>query len=156
MLGFHGSIVIPQNTPYAEEMRKHEAHFTQFGAPGRPYVFQEWPKRVYKAVRAERGGVTYEGFTVHDETEALNMRSRGYYTSQTEAFEALEREQTEHGKLAAERNYEIAQGRISEKAASEVRAAEAAYGARHLPAVPETPVRRRPGRPRKTDSVPAV
>jgi len=145
MLGFHGSIVIPQNTPYAEEMRKHEAHFTQFGAPGKPYVFQEFPKRLYKALRLETGGIGYEGFTVNDETEQRNMQSRGFSLSQALAFEALEREQAEHGKLAAERNWEIAHGRVSPKAADEVRAAEAEHGARHLPVVAEQPVRRRRG-----------
>ncbi len=153
MLGAHGSIVIAENSAYAEEMVKHEAHFTRFGRPQRPYVFQEFPKRIYKAVKGERGGIEYEGFTVHDETEQANMQSRGYALSQTLALEALEREHTEHGKLAAERNYEA--GRMSEKAVAEMRAAEAAYGARHLPMVPETPIKRSPGRPKKV-TVPAV
>lgn len=141
MLGLHPSIIIPQGTPYAEEMRKHEAYHTSFGAPGRPYVFQEFPLRLYKAVSGARG-VEFEGFTVNDANEQRNMQSRGYCLSQAEAMEALEREQLEHGKLAAERNWEIAHGRVSEKAAAEVRAAEADYGSRHLPSVPETPVKR--------------
>lgn len=147
MLGMHPSIVIPQGTPYAEEMRKHEAVHTQFGPPGRPYVHQEFPKRLYKALRQEAPavGIIYEGFTVHNDDEQRNMQSRGYALSQSLALEALEAEQTEHGKLAAERNFEIKHGRISERAAAEVRAAEAEYGARHLPAVPETPIRRRRG-----------
>jgi hypothetical protein len=148
MLGRHGSIVIPQNTPYAEEMRKYEAQQTEFGPGKRPYVYREFPKRLYKAVRSDKGGVVFEGFTVHDETEVVNMRSRGYWPTQGEALTALEREHTEHGKLAAERNFEIAYGRISEKAAAEVRAAEAEHGAKHLPMVPETPIKRR-GRPAK-------
>ena len=141
MLGHHPSIVIPQNTPYAEEMRKHEAYHTQYGPPKRPYVFAEFPKRVYKAVRGTIG-IDFEGFTVHDEHEQRNMQSRGYCVSQTEAMAALEREQTEHGKLAAERNWEIAHGRISEKAAAEVRQAEAEH-TDHLPEVKERPKRTR-------------
>lgn len=153
MLGNHTSIVIPQGTPYAEEMRKHESQFTQWGKPGRPYPYKpgdekfEFPKRLYKAVRSEGPGIEYEGFTVNDEHEQRNMLSRGYALSQTDALALLTREQTEHGKLAAERNFEIAHGRISERAAAEVRAAEEAHGATHLPMVPETPIKRR-GRPR--------
>lgn len=143
MLGLHPSIIIPQGTPYAEEMRKHEANYTTFGAPGRPYVFQEFPKRLYKAVSGTSRGVEFEGFTVNDANEQRNMQSRGYCLSQAEAMEALEREQLEHGKLAAERNWEIQHGRVSERAAAEVREAEAEYGARHLPEVPAKPVRKR-------------
>lgn len=141
MLGLHPSIIIPQGTPYAEEMRKHEAHYTTFGPPGRPYVYQEFPKRLYKAVSGARG-VEFQGFTVQSEDEQRNMQSRGYSLSQSEAMAALEREQMEHGKLAAERNWEIAHGRISEKAAAEVRAAEAEVSG-HLPEVPATPIRKR-------------
>lgn len=150
MLGNHPSIVIPQNTPYAQEMRKHESQHTQFGPPGRPFVQQEFPKRLYKAVRDEKG-VTFDGFTVNDETEQRNMQSRGYSLSQTEALALLDREHLEHGRLAAEREYEIQHGRISEKAAKEVRAAEEAHGARHLPEVPATPIRKR-GRPAKSET----
>lgn len=142
MLGNHPSIVIPQGTPYAEEMRKHEALHTSYGAPGRPYTYREFPKRLYKATRGERG-VQFDGYTVQSEDEQRNMQSRGYYLSQTDAQSALEREQTEHGKLAAERNYEIATGRVSERAAAEIRQAEAEHGARHLPEVKETPIRKR-------------
>lgn len=153
MLGAHPSIVIPQNTAYAVEMRRHEATHTQFGAPGRPYEYREFPKRIYRAVRAEEGGVVYEGFTVNDEDEQRNMQSRGYALTQADAKAALEREQTEHGKLAAEREYFIQHGRVSPRAVEEVRAAEAEHGARHLPEVPEKPIRRR-GRPAKAASVP--
>lgn len=152
MLGNHSSIVIPQNTPYAQEMRRHEAFHTSFGPPGRPYEYREFPKRVYRALK---GGASpeFEGFTVNNETEQRNMQSRGYSLTQADALTALEREHTEHGKLAAERNYEIAHGRLSEKAAAEVRAAEEAHGATHMPEVKETPIRKR-GRP-ATSTVPA-
>jgi hypothetical protein len=112
-------------------------------------VYREFPKRIYKAVRGERG-VTFEGFTVNDDTELQNMQSRGYCVSQELAQAALLKEHTEHGKLAAERNYEAKHGRLSERAIAEMRAAEDAHGATHLPMVPETPIKRRPGRPAKT------
>src|SRR5690242_21669714 len=113
MLGAHPSIVIPNNTPYAQEMRKHEAHHTQFGPPGRPYTFKpgdegyEFPRRLYRATRLDKGGVDYEGFTVNNEAEQRNMQSRGYALTQQGALSALEREQAEHGALAAEREWEI-------------------------------------------------
>jgi hypothetical protein len=149
MLGRHSSIVIPANTPYAKEMRRHEATHTEFGQGERPFVYREFPKMLYKAVRQEKGGVTYEGFQVGDAEEQRNMQSRGYSATLELAHAALLKEQTEHGKLAAERNYEIAHGRISEAAAAEVRAAEAEHGARHLPEVAEKPRRRRgPNKPK--------
>ena len=157
MLGRHPSIVMPANTPYAKEMRRHEADRTEFGAGERPFVYREFPKMLYKAVRQEKGGVTYEGFQVGDADEQRNMQSRGYSATLELAHEALLKEQTEHGKLAAERNYEIAHGRISEQAAAEVRAAEAEHGARHLPEVKAQPVKRRGRGPNKPKPpVPAV
>ena len=95
----------------------------------------------------------FDHTTVGDEDEQRNMQSRGYCLTQELALEALRDEHTEHGKLAAERNYEIAKGRISEKAAAEVRAAEEAHGAKHLPVVPETPIR---PRAKKADSTVVV
>lgn len=142
MLGNHPSIAIGQTTPYAAEMRKHEAHHTVYGPPGRPYEYREFPKRLYKA-KSGATGLEFDGFTVNDEHEQRNMQSRGYCLSQADAQQALEREQLEHGKLAAERNYEIAAGRVSERAAAEIRQAEAEHGARHLPEVPEKPIRKR-------------
>ena len=145
-------VVFTQESAYAKEMRRHEAHHSQFGAPGRPYEYREFPKRLYKATRGEKG-ITFDGYTVNDEHEQRNLQSRGYSLSQPDAIVALEREHTEHGKLAAERNFEIAHGRISEKAAAEVRAAEAEHGSTHMPVMPEAPKKR--GRPAKSSSVPA-
>jgi len=154
MLGRHSSIVIPRGTPYAEEMRKHEAYPTEFGQGMRPYVYREFPKMLYKAVRATEGaGIVYEGFTVQNDDEQRNMQSRGYAVSQQDALDDLNREQTEHGKLAAERNFEIKHNRISEKAAAEVRAHEQEHGATHMPVVPHTPVKRRTRGPNKPKPV---
>lgn len=141
------AVVFSEDTEYAKEMRKHEATHTKFGAPGRPYQFREYPKRLYKC---ERGadGVKFIGFTVNDSIDLRNMQSRGYYESQEDAQAAENKAHTEAGRLAAEREYAI-QTRHSAPAIAEIRAAEEHYGARHLPSVPETPIRR-PGRPRKS------
>ena len=145
-------VVFTPESNYAKEMVKHEAYPTRFGPGQRPFKHYEFPKMLYKATK---GGVLpeFDHTTVGDEDEQRNMQSRGYCLTQELALEALRDEHTEHGKLAAERNYEIAKGRISEKAAAEVRAAEEAHGAKHLPVVPETPIR---PRAKKADSTVVV
>jgi hypothetical protein len=152
MIGQHPSIVIPQTSEYAKERVRHEASFTQYGPPGRPFTYQEFPKRLYKATRGT-SGVTLDGFTVANDEEQGRMASRGYCLSQQEALDAERKEHLEAGKLAAEREWEIHHGRISPAAAAEVRAAEAEHGARHLPEVTAKPIRRRG--PNKPKAVPA-
>lgn len=147
MLGH--TIDLPQSTEYAKEMRKWESQPTKFGPPGRPYTFQEYPKRMYKAASVPGKGIEVtDAHTVQDADDERNLLSRGFARTIADAFREAEAQHTEHGKLAAERNWEIAHGRISEQAAEEVRAAEAEFGARHLPMVPETPIKKR-GRPKK-------
>lgn len=137
---------------YAKEMRKHEAYPTQFGPGQRPYVFTEFPKMVYRAAYVKgEGFVITERRTVDDATGELNMKSRGFFAHQEDALKAAEAEQTEHATLAAEREWQIQHGRISERATAEVRRAEAEVGAVHLPDVPETPIKKR-GRPAKQAS----
>jgi hypothetical protein len=154
MLGSHNAIDIPQSTEYAKEMRKWEATHTRFGPPGRPYVFSEFPKRMYKAERVEGKGIqVVDQQRASNPDEERNLLSRGFYEGQGAAFEAIEREQTEHGRLAAEREYAIQHGRLSEKAVEEVRTAEEAHGARHLPDLEVTPIRRGPGRPKSVAPV---
>ncbi len=142
MLGAHDSIDLGPSTEYAKEMRKWESTHTKFGAPGRPFAYQEFPKRLYKGEWG-KDGIKLDGMTAADAHEQRNLESRGFHCRQEDAIEATRKAQTEHGVLAAERNYEIQHGRISEKAAREVRAAEAEVGAVHLPEVKETPMRRK-------------
>ena len=143
MLGEHDSIVVPPGSAYAKEMCKWESQHTKYGPPGRPFVQQDYPKMLYICERVSGKGIQIkERFTVGNETEEQNMRSRGYY-SLGEAEARLNAEHLEHGTLAAEREWQIQHGRLGEKAIAEVRAAEAEHGARHLPDVPETPIQRR-------------
>jgi hypothetical protein len=138
-----------QESNYAKEMRRHEATHTVFGAPGRPYVYREFPKMLYKFARVQgKGIIVDETFSVGDEDEQRRMESRGFHAKQEDAIAAIEREQTRDGILAAEREYAIQHGRHSEKAVNEVRQAEEAHGATHLPEVPRTPIKKR-GRPAK-------
>lgn len=135
----HGS-----ESNYAKEMRRWESHHTKFGPPGRAYTFQEFPKRLYKAEHVSGKGIEIvDAQTAADEQAERNLLSRGFHFGQQAAIDAIRDEQTVHGTLAAERNWEIQHGRLSEKAAAEVAAAEAEHGAKHLPMVPETPIKRR-------------
>jgi hypothetical protein len=149
MLGTRGVVITP-DSGYAKEMVKHEAYHTQYGPPQRPYVFREFPKRLYKAEQVSGKGIQIvDAQTAEDDLQERNLLSRGFHFGQDTAIEAVQREHTEHGRLAAEREYALRHGKHSERAVSEVRAAEEAHGARHLPSVPETPIKRRTRGPNK-------
>lgn len=139
MLGAHKSISLPQSTEYAKEMAKHEAFPSQWGPAGRPYQFREFPKMLYKA---SVGSDVMDNLIVHNEDEQRREEAKGFADTQERALELRGREQRDHGILAAERNFEIEKGRISERAATEVRQAEAEHGATHLPEVKEKRKRR--------------
>lgn len=139
-------VVLPPETAYAKEMAKWEAYPSKFGPGQRPYTYREFPKRLYLAGRPTTNKIEIiDAQTARDEQEEQNLLSRGFHFGQDKAIAAIEHEQAVHGALAAERNFEIKHGRISEKAAAEVRAAEAEHPG-HLPEVPVTPIRKR-GRP---------
>ncbi len=147
MLGAHNAIDMPQSTEYAKEMRKWEATHTRFGPPGRQYAFQAFPKMVFKAARVDGKGIQIvDTHIVGNELEERNLQSRGFCVTQEAAIAAIEAEQTLHGTLAAEREYAIRHGRLSNPAIAEVRAAEEAHGATHLPDVPMKPRRGRPAK----------
>ncbi len=141
-----------KDSNYAKEARRWEATHTEFGPPGRPWVYREFPKMLYKAANVDGKIKIADRVTVHTEDEQRNMESRGFVFGPDNAIKAVETEQhLVHGTLAAEREWQIQHGRISEKAVAEVRAAETAVGAVHLPDVPITPIpaHRKRGRPKK-------
>lgn len=141
-------VVHAPKSAYAEERRKWEATHTEYGPPGRPYTYQPFPTRMYKALRQADGSRTFEAFTANDAHEQRNLESRGFVVGgQQAALDALSAQELEHATLAAEINYD-ARYRLSEKARADVDAAQAQAGARHLPVVPETPIKKR-GRPKK-------
>jgi hypothetical protein len=142
MLGEHAS------SKYAEEMRRWEAYPSKYGQPGRPFKQQDYPKMLYRCeFIAGQGIQTVDKHTVDDDVQERNMNSRGFYPLQ-EAYDRVLAQQTEYGKLAAEREYQIQHGRVSERAVAEVRAAEAEHGAAHMPDVPVTPIKRRGRKPK--------
>lgn len=148
------AMLLGPETAYAKEMAKWEPFPSQWGGAGRPYTFQEFPKRLYKAERNAAGRIVIaDAQTARDDHEERNLLSRGFCFGQEGALAAIEKEQQVHGELAAERNFEIKHGRLSEAAAAEVRAAEAEHGARHLPVVAETPIPAHRKRGRKMSPV---
>lgn len=153
------AVVHAPETEYAKEMRKWNSQYSEFGPPGRPWGSKdgpggEFPKRLYKATRQPDGARTFEGFTVGDEHEQRNMLSRGFCDGQQSALDALAAEERIHAELAAEINHDARHG-MGERARGEVERAQEAHGARHLPEVPVTPIRKR-GRPVKAAADPAI
>jgi hypothetical protein len=141
-------VIHTPDTPYAKEMARHEAIHTKYGAPGRPYEFREFPTRMYLAVRDQSGAPVLQGETANDSHEQRNLESRGFvHGGQQSALDSLAARETEHATLAAERNYEVAHGKLSEAAVEEVKFVEEAAGAMHVPEIPSGP--KKPGRPRK-------
>jgi len=144
-------ILYSPDSAYSVERRKHETTHGEWGPPGKAAVFTEFPKMVYRAKRKPAGGPPeIEHFIVNDEQEQRNMLSRGYVQGPDKAIESLEHGEQELARAAAERAY--ADQRMSAKAREESTAADDATIA-HLGEVPEIPIRRGPGRPRKDESL---
>ncbi len=142
MLGEHDAIAISTSSAYAKELRRWEAHPTKYGPPGRPFTQQEHPKMLYQLEQVVGKGIQIKDrHLAMTEDEERNMNSRGFYAME-QAIEALKAQQTDHGRLAAEREWDIQHGRLSEKAIAEVRAAEVEHGAAHMPVMPETKIRK--------------
>ncbi len=143
-------IINSPESGYAHERVKHEAQNSEYGPAGRPYVFRPFPTMIYLGgvPHGEVGAPRVIQQQIADDEDALNnMASRGWRTHPLEAIAAFEAQKLEEAKLAANLEFEIAKGRISPKAAEEVRAAQAETDG-HMPVMPVTPIRRR-GRPAK-------
>lgn len=111
------AVAYTKDSAYAQEARKWEATHTEYGAPGRPLVFQEYPKRLYKALTMQGA---FESIEVTDENEERNYQSRGFRAGQDHAIEALEAQQTEVAMVAANRAYH--ERSMSESARAEAQA----------------------------------
>ncbi|MDQ3170230.1 MAG: hypothetical protein M3Q55_08850 [Acidobacteriota bacterium] len=137
-------VAYTKDSAYAQEARKWEATHTEYGAPGRPFVFQEYPKRLYKA----KGGDEFESIEVADANDERNYQSRGFRAGQDHALEALRAQQTSVAEAAANRAYH--ERSMSEQARAEAQAYDDATP-NHVPVIPETPIRRKPGpKPKET------
>lgn len=125
---------IGPQTAYAKEICKHEAHHTQYGPPGRPYVYREYPHRMYKPKRVD-GGVTFEAQDADDESQRERLERQGFFFGgQGAALEALEKQEYEMAELAA--NRVIPEQRMSDKARAEAAAVDEST-IRHLPVISE-------------------
>jgi hypothetical protein len=135
------AVVHSPESNFSKEMAKWESGFTQYGEPGRPYTYQPFPTRMYKAYRAKDGSRQFEAATANDEHEQRNLESRDFVVGgQQAALDALEGRELEIAKLAAEGAYE--ERRMSEKAQAEATAVRRA-SAVHLGEIPEAPKRGR-------------
>src|SRR5439155_26606153 len=129
------------DSDYSKERRKWESTHSEFGPPGRPLTFQEFPLMVYRAKRADAGGKPIlEHHIVGDEQEERNMLSRGFVRGPEQAIARLEYHEQELARAAAERAY--ADPRLSGKAKPEAAKADEAT-IQHLGEIKETPIRRR-------------
>lgn len=161
------SVINSPESGYAKERVKWEAQNSEMGIGLRPYVYREYPTMIYLAgiPMGEVGAPRIINQQIADDEDALNnMASRGWRTHPMDAIKAYDAQKLEEAKLAANLEFEIAKGRISQNAAAEVRAAQAEVDG-HMPVMPETPIRRRlkkaieggrkVGRPRKDAAVAA-
>jgi len=105
---------------------------------------------IYRAKRSATGGPPIiEHFIVANELEERNMQSRGYVRGPDNAIKALEHDEQEVARGAAERAY--ADRLMSDRAKAEAAAVDETTIS-HLPEIPRTPVHKKgwpKGKPRK-------
>src|SRR5438094_9943437 len=129
------------DSDYARERRKWESTHSEFGPPGRPLIFQEFPLMVYRAKRAETGGKPIlEHHIVGDEQEERNLLSRGFVRGPEQAIARLEYNEQELARAAAERAY--ADQRLSDKAKQEAAKVDEST-IQHLGEIPEQSIKHR-------------
>ena len=151
------SIIITPDSELGKEMAKWD----------KPYVFQPFPKMLYKAQRRPDGvpsvGESRDDLfhdkpggadafsrtcqmTVNDERELTRYVEMGWRDHPAKALEFFEEKSQALGESAANRAY--GDRNMSAKAQVEARAAEASTP-EHVAEVPRTPVKKRRGRPPK-------
>jgi hypothetical protein len=124
-------------TDYAKEM----AHWNK------PYVYQEFPKMLFRGTTTTAGRVEVEQRIVATVREEDDARAFGWVVHPQEAKDAETQRQEAICTAAAERAY--TDRRMSAGAQAEAAAADEAAGAKHLGAIPERPRRPRPPRAKK-------
>lgn len=123
-------------TAYAQEIRKWEANFTQYGPPGRPHVHRDYPARMYKPSRPPQGGpAVFEGADAADDRERERLERVGFvYGGQGAALAALDAREFEIAELAA--NRALTDRKMTAKAQEEADAVDVTT-IQHLGAIPE-------------------
>lgn len=109
-----------------------------------PYIYQEYPKMLYKAHRADGGpkvDLDSSGTRiVHSEGEERSALASGWHDGQEAAIQAIHDEDQNFAKLAAERAAQ--ERRMSAKAQAEAAAVDEST-IQHVPSIPETPIKPR-------------
>lgn len=103
------------------------------------HPFEEYPKMLYRAEAFDGGPKINDSCIVKDESEERLQLGRGYSVSQEAAIDRVRAGQTELATLAANRAFSDA--RMSPKARAEAAEVDETTVA-HLPAIPETPIRK--------------
>jgi len=104
------------------------------------WPFQPYPKMLYKAESADGGPRICGTKVVEDEAQERMAIGSGWSDGQEAALERVEAQQLEFAKLAANRAYN--EQWMSPKAKAEAAAVDETT-MQHLPAIPETPIRRK-------------
>lgn len=102
--------------------------------------FHEFPKMLYRGESADGGPRIAGMLVVRDEAEQGVQLGRGWSLSQAEAVAAVEAQQLEFARLAANRVHN--DRLMSAKALEESQAYDETKVA-HVPAIPDTPIKRR-------------
>ncbi|HJP60591.1 MAG TPA: hypothetical protein VJ865_11340 [Gemmatimonadaceae bacterium] len=141
-------VVHNPESEYAKEARKFEAQHTVLGPGERPYVYQEYPKRLYKMGRDAKGRVCVEeAQDAHSAVEQKNLESRGFVSGgQAKAEEGFHANDLEVAKQAA--NRAAHERTMSPKAREEAAVVDASTD-EHVPVIPETPIKPTAKRGRK-------
>jgi len=134
------------DSEYAKEMVKWESQASVLGPGLRPYVYHEYPKRLYKAGRTPTGvPAILDAIEVGSAVQEANLRSRGFHPGQDVALAALHAADQEAAVLAANRAF--TDRRMSPQAQAEADAIDR-MTSDHLAVIPEQPKKPR-GRPKK-------
>ena len=102
----------------------------------KPYVFQEFPKMLYRFMPGPGGKLVREECGVEDRVAEALRTGAGWRTTPGEAYAVAEQAEHDLGQAAAERA--ASDRRMSRQAQAEAAEADAAT-ARHLGEIPETP-----------------
>lgn len=149
------SIVRSQEDSWTKEMRKWESRPVfingtyidplpreQGGKKDHP--FEVYPKMLFRAESAIGGPRICDYQTAGDEETERLWLGRGYAVSQEQALANVAAQELEFARLAANRTYN--ERWMSDRAKAEAAAIDETH-ADHLPAIPETPIKRRVKRP---------
>ena len=131
------------DSPYSQEMVKHEAQYSAYGPGLRPYVYRPYPMMMHLAGRPANGmGVDeiIETRIVDDDDQEGIARGQGFRPTPLEALSVFAKDEFAIAELAANVNYN--DRGMTPKAQAEAELVKANAGG-HLGAIPEAPIRRR-------------